>query len=82
MILEEMGLSEDRLEYVKDRAGHDRRYAINHDKITRELGWKPEITLEEGLKETITWFQENKDWWRAVKDGSYQEYYEKQYIKR
>ncbi|MCW1888156.1 MAG: dTDP-glucose 4,6-dehydratase [Candidatus Moranbacteria bacterium] len=81
-ILKEMGLGEERLEYVKDRAGHDRRYAINHDKITRELGWKPEIALEEGLKETIAWFQENKGWWQAVKDGSYQEYYENQYIKR
>lgn len=81
-ILEEMGLGEDRLEYVKDRAGHDRRYAINHDKITGELGWKPEIPLEEGLRETISWFQENQEWWQAVKDGSYQEYYENQYSKR
>mgnify|MGYP003417870094 FL=1 len=81
-ILEEMGLGEDRLEYVKDRAGHDRRYAINHDKITEELGWKPVISLEEGLKETVSWFQDNQDWWQAVKDGSYQEYYENQYIKR
>jgi dTDP-glucose 4,6-dehydratase len=81
-ILEVMGLDEGRLEYVKDRAGHDRRYAINHDKITQELGWQPSITLEEGLKETIEWFQENRDWWQGVKDGSYQEYYEKQYTKR
>ncbi len=81
-ILEEMGLGEDCLEYVKDRAGHDRRYAINHDKITRELGWKPEIPLEEGLRETIGWFRENQEWWQAVKDGSYQEYYENQYSKR
>lgn len=81
-ILEEMGLGEERLEYVKDRAGHDRRYAINHEKITQELGWRPSITLEEGLKETIEWFQNNKDWWQAVKDGSYQEYYESQYTKR
>jgi dTDP-glucose 4,6-dehydratase len=81
-ILEVMGLDEGRLEYVKDRAGHDRRYAINHDKITQELGWQPSITLEEGLKETIEWFQDNQDWWQGVKDGSYQEYYEKQYTKR
>lgn len=81
-ILEEMGLGEERLEYVKDRAGHDRRYAINHDKITRELGWQPSITLEEGLKKTIEWFRDNQGWWQGVRDGSYQEYYEKQYTKR
>lgn len=81
-ILEVMKLPEDRIEYVKDRAGHDKRYAINHNKITEELGWQPLITLEDGLQETVSWFQENQDWWRAVKDGSYQEYYESQYIKR
>jgi dTDP-glucose 4,6-dehydratase len=81
-ILEIMELSEDRLEYVKDRAGHDRRYAIDHSKITSELGWTPTITLEAGLKETVMWFQENKEWWQGIKNGSYREYYEKQYTKR
>ena len=81
-LLEVMGQEEEMIEYVKDRPGHDRRYAINHEKITRELGWKPEITLEEGLRDTARWFQENKVWWQSVKDGSYQEYYEQQYIKR
>ncbi len=81
-LLEILGLSEDKIEYVKDRAGHDRRYAINHSKITEELGWIPEITLEEGLQETVAWFKENRDWWQGIKNGSYQEYYESQYNKR
>ncbi len=81
-LLEIMQLDEDTIEYVKDRPGHDRRYAINHSKITRELGWKPEVSLEEGLRETVIWFRENQEWWQRVKDGSYQEYYENQYIKR
>lgn len=77
-ILEILGKDETSIEYVKDRAGHDRRYAINHDKITRELGWKPEVGLEEGLLETVKWLEENRDWWQRVKDGSYQEYYQAQ----
>ena len=81
-LLEIMQLDEDTIEYVKDRPGQDRRYAINHSKITRELGWKPEVSLEEGLRETVSWFRENQEWWQRVKDGSYQEYYENQYIKR
>jgi dTDP-glucose 4,6-dehydratase len=82
-ILEEMGLPEaEHIEYVKDRAGHDRRYAINHTKITSELGWTPQVTLEEGLKETIEWFKQNASWWQSVKDGSYQAYYEAQYQER
>lgn len=82
-ILEEMGLPEaEHIEYVKDRAGHDRRYAINHTKITSELGWTPQVTLEEGLKETIEWFKQNTSWWQSVKDGSYQAYYEAQYQER
>ena len=59
-LLEIMQLDEDTIEYVKDRPGHDRRYAINHSKITRELGWKPEVSLEEGLRETVSWFRENR----------------------
>lgn len=80
-ILEILGKGEEEIEYVKDRPGHDWRYAINSEKIQNELGWKPTISLEEGLKETISWYQENTDWWQAVKSGSYQEYYENQYQK-
>ncbi len=81
-IIRLLGKGEDCIEYVKDRAGHDRRYAIDHKKITEELGWQPEITLEEGLRETVAWFQENVEWWQKVKDGTYREYYETQYTKR
>jgi len=80
-ILSLMGKSEENIEYVKDRPGHDRRYAINFSKINRELGWEPQVTLEDGLKTTIEWFVKNEDWWKRIKSGEYQEYYEKQYTK-
>ncbi|MGP9801375.1 dTDP-glucose 4,6-dehydratase [Rheinheimera sp. NSM] len=58
--------------YVQDRPGHDLRYAIDAGKIERELGWKPEETFESGLRKTVLWYLNNKDWWQAVLDGSYQ----------
>lgn len=81
-LLEILGKDESSTEYVKDRAGHDRRYAINFSKIKNELGWQPEVTLEEGLAQTVKWFQENEAWWKNVKSGDYQRYYETQYEKR
>lgn len=81
-LLELLGRDESMIEYVKDRAGHDRRYAINFDKIKNELGWEPSVTLEEGLAKTVTWFQENEAWWKNVKSGDYQKYYAEQYEKR
>lgn len=77
-ILAELGLGEDRIEYIKDRPGHDRRYAIDSSKL-RALGWKPEYTFEQGLKETVQWFKDNQDWWKKIKSGEYAAYYEKQY---
>lgn len=77
-----LGRDESAIEYVKDRAGHDRRYAINFDKIKNELGWEPTVTLEEGLMKTVAWFRENEAWWKNVKSGAYQEYYAKQYGKK
>ena len=68
---------ESSIEHVKDRAGHDRRYAINFDKIRNELGWEPSVSLENGLAKTVAWFKENEAWWRCVKSGEYQAYYEK-----
>lgn len=65
--------------YVKDRPGHDLRYAINADKIIDELGWKPEYTFETGIRQTIDWYLENEEWLNRVRDGSYQEYYQQQY---
>lgn len=69
------------IEYVQDRKGHDRRYAIDFSKIKNELGWQPEITFQEGIEKTIKWFQENEDWWRNVKSGEYENYYSQQYKK-
>ncbi len=65
--------------YVKDRPGHDLRYAINADKIINELGWRPEYTFETGIRQTIQWYLDNEEWWGRVRDGSYQEYYRQQY---
>ena len=67
LILDTMGKDESSIEYVEDRLGHDRRYAISNDKITSELGWKPSITFEEGIKLTIDWYLNNQDWISAVK---------------
>ncbi len=78
-ILQLMGKGEEMIEFVKDRPGHDLRYAIDSSKIKSELGWKQEFDFETGLQETIKWYLQNESWWRRVKDGSYQEYYEKQY---
>jgi dTDP-glucose 4,6-dehydratase len=70
------------LSYVKDRPGHDRRYALNCDKIGRELGWKPAISLEEGLRQTIDWYRTNTQWLAGVRGGEYRSYYEKYYQNR
>lgn len=74
------GTSEKLITFVKDRPGHDLRYAIDATKINRELGWKPSVTFEEGLSKTIDWYLENKEWMDHVTSGAYQEYYNKQYI--
>lgn len=81
-ILEILGKTEEDIEYVKDRPGHDRRYAIDHSKITRALGWQPTVTIDEGLARTVKWYQDHQAWWQDIKSGAYQEYYEEQYIKR
>lgn len=73
------GTSESLITYVKDRPGHDLRYAIDATKINKELGWYPSVTFEEGLAQTIDWFFENKDWLKNVTSGEYQQYYDKQY---
>ena len=71
-ILDVMGKGTEMIEYVEDRKGHDKRYAINFDKIKKELGWEPEVVFEEGIAETIQWYQDNSEWWRSVKNGKYQ----------
>lgn len=76
------GSSEKLITYVKDRAGHDLRYAIDSTKLQNELGWVPSLQFEEGLEKTIDWYLENKDWLQNVTSGDYQKYYEQQYVKR
>lgn len=75
----QQGDSEKLITYVKDRPGHDLRYAIDATKINQELGWKPSVTFEEGLEQTIDWYLSNEEWLRNVTSGEYQKYYEKQY---
>ncbi len=75
------GESEQLITYIKDRPGHDRRYAIDASKINRELGWKPTVTFEEGLNETIDWYLNNGEWLQQVTSGAYQQYYETMYTK-
>ena len=79
LILEELGKPEDLITYVKDRPGHDRRYAIDNTKITTELGWAPAYTFERGIHETIRWYLEHEDWVERITSGDYQHYYQEMY---
>jgi len=81
-ILELTGKPESLLSYVQDRPGHDRRYALNCDKIQTELGWKPLISLEDGLRQTINWYKNDEQWLDGVRGGEYLSYYEKYYENR
>ncbi len=82
MILKELGKPESLIRFVKDRPGHDRRYALDISKIKRELGWKPKISFEEGLEETIKWYLKHKEWWQEIISGEYMRYYERMYGER
>lgn len=75
----EPGTSASLITYIKDRAGHDMRYAIDATKLETELGWKPSIQFEEGLSKTVDWYLENQDWVKDITSGSYQAYYKKMY---
>lgn len=70
MIINLLGKSENSIEFVKDRAGHDRRYSVDWSKINRELGWQPSVTFEEGLQRTINWYKANEAWWKPLKEES------------
>ncbi|MEM0575295.1 dTDP-glucose 4,6-dehydratase [Flavobacterium polysaccharolyticum] len=74
------GNSQELITYVKDRPGHDLRYAIDASKINKELGWKPSVTFEEGLEQTIDWYLSNQEWLNNVTSGAYASYYEQQYL--
>ena len=78
-ILKIMGKDESFIEYVKDRPGHDRRYAVDWSKIQNKLGWKPEHDFGEWLEKTVQWYKENEKWWKDVKTGEYKKYYKEQY---
>jgi dTDP-glucose 4,6-dehydratase len=79
LILDGLGKGEDLIRYVKDRPGHDRRYAIDASKIRDDLGWEPSRGLEEALPATIRWYMDNREWWERVRSGAYRDYYATQY---
>ena len=82
LILKKLNKSESLIEFVKDRPGHDLRYAMNPSKIENELGWKPSLTFEEGIDKTIAWYLSNKPWWEHIISGEYQNYFDKMYGNR
>ena len=82
IICGELGKPESLITYVTDRKGHDMRYAIDPTKIHKELGWLPETKFEDGIKKTIRWYLDNKEWWQTIISGEYQNYYEKMYGNR
>ncbi|MGL4362411.1 MAG: dTDP-glucose 4,6-dehydratase [Cellulosilyticaceae bacterium] len=81
-ILKELEKPEELITYVGDRLGHDMRYAIDPSKMMNELGWEPTIKFEDGIKQTIKWYLDNKEWWENILSGEYQEYYKKMYRNR
>ncbi|MFA6980815.1 MAG: dTDP-glucose 4,6-dehydratase [Ignavibacteriaceae bacterium] len=82
LILQHLKKPDSLIEYVKDRLGHDRRYAIDSTKIQTELGWKPKYTFEEAIQFTIDWYLKNEQWWKRIISGDYLKYYEQQYLGR
>ena len=78
-IIRLLGKDESVIEYVKDRPGHDVRYAMDWTKINKELGWIPEHDFDYWLEKTVNWYKKNHDWWKHVKSGEYRKYYKKQY---
>ena len=82
MILNQLGKSDSLIKYVDDRLGHDKRYAVDFSKCEAELGWTPKVKFEDGLRDTVTWYVENKSWWEAIKSGEYTKFYDAYYGKR
>ncbi len=74
-----MGKGEEAIEFVKDRPGHDQKYALDHSKITTQLNWRPRYQLDEALEKMVAWYTENEAWWKPIKSGEFAEYYKKQY---
>jgi dTDP-glucose 4,6-dehydratase len=81
-ILKALDKPESLIDYVKDRPGHDLRYAIDPEKIHQELGWQPETKFEEGIESTVRWYMDNRSWWESILSGEYQDYYDRMYGNR
>lgn len=79
LIVSALGKSDALITHVRDRLGHDRRYALDTSKVEQQLGWKPRIPFEAGLKDTVRWYEDHVTWWTRIKEGEYREYYEKTY---
>ena len=79
LLIESLNKSDDLITYVKDRPGHDRRYAIDNTKITTQLGWSPAYTFESGMKKTVQWYLEHTEWMEGDTSGDYQNYYTEMY---
>lgn len=82
LLLHQLGKPESLITFVKDRPGHDRRYAIDSSKIKKELGWVPSITFEDGMKSTVQWYLDHQEWWKRILSGDYKEYYRRMYEHR
>ena len=82
LLLKILGKPESLLTSVTDRLGHDRRYAVDFRKTTAELGWRPEIAFERGLRDTVDWYREHAEWVRRCRSGEYRDYYERMYAER
>ena len=82
LILKALGKDDSLITFVADRPGHDRRYAIDSTKIETELGWKPEIAFETGMRQTIDWYLQNPGWVEHVRSGAYRTYYDRMYQDR
>ena len=82
LIVKELGKPESLITFVRDRPGHDRRYAIDPGKLREELGWEPQTSFQEGLQKTVRWYLDNRGWWEKVKSGEYLEYYARMYGNR
>lgn len=81
-ILKQLGKTESLITFVTDRPGHDRRYAIDPTKIHNELGWLPQTKFDDGIKKTVQWYLDNRNWWESIISGEYKNYYEKMYANR
>ena len=82
MILKFLGKPESLIRFVKDRPGHDRRYAMDISKIKSDLGWSPSVSFEDGMRDTLDWYQANAAWWTEIKSGAYLDYYDQMYGER